>query len=329
MAIIRISHQKDYTCIANQSIRDKALSFKARGIHHLLLSYPDGWQINTDHLIHESDHDGRTAILSGLKELEESGYITRRKARDVRGRWIHESVVSELPQRRNTTSGKPDSGFSRVEKSRVGKPDPGEPDFILNTDPVSTDPSSTERKNTDLLSTHSQDARAREEVSEGDESGFVNFSGAEEEAQRQTAPRQPELHSPPPNVPPPPPAPPKGFGALADRRLNNLEKAPREWWGRWRVGSGPNQWHEGFVDWLTHNLIQGKTHTRPAVIGFLVNCEADRTGAALQKLDSYFDAYEKSWESQTGHSADEKWLAMAAKLYDNKKQLELEKKHAA
>lgn len=73
---------------------------------------------------------------------------------------------------------------------------------------------------------------------------------------------------------------------------------------------------------MTTNWIQGKKRDRCAVIGYLVNCEADRTGAALQKLDGFFDSYELSWEAQTGHSADEKWLALASKLYENSKETE-------
>jgi len=32
VTIIRVEHSKDYTCIANKAIRDKRLSFKARGL---------------------------------------------------------------------------------------------------------------------------------------------------------------------------------------------------------------------------------------------------------------------------------------------------------
>ncbi|NDJ20929.1 hypothetical protein GS682_04575 [Nostoc sp. B(2019)] len=96
---IRVSHQKNYTCITNVAIRDKRLSYKARGIHHLLLSYPDGWQVKIEHLVDESDEDGRTAVASGLVELENCGYLTRQQTRDPKtgrlGDW--ETVISEYP----------------------------------------------------------------------------------------------------------------------------------------------------------------------------------------------------------------------------------------
>jgi hypothetical protein len=96
---IRVNHQKNYTCITNSAIRDKRLSLKARGLHHLLLSYPDGWQVKIEHLVNESDKDGRTAIASGLRELEDCGYLVRRQTRDPKtgrlGEW--ETVISEYP----------------------------------------------------------------------------------------------------------------------------------------------------------------------------------------------------------------------------------------
>ena len=78
---IRIEHSKDYTVISNVAIRDTRLSFKSRGLHHLLLSYPNGWQINIEHLSDQSDKDGKDAVASALKELEAVGYLIRTQIR--------------------------------------------------------------------------------------------------------------------------------------------------------------------------------------------------------------------------------------------------------
>ena len=94
---IRVEHCKDYTVISNLAIRDKRLSFKSRGIHHLLLSYPDGWKINIAHLSEQSDKDGQSAIASALKELEQLGYLTRTQLKE-KGKIVgYESVIRELP----------------------------------------------------------------------------------------------------------------------------------------------------------------------------------------------------------------------------------------
>jgi hypothetical protein len=98
---IRVQHSKNYTVIANAAIRDTRLSFKARGLHHLLLSYPDGWQINTEHLSGQSDKDGKTSVLSALKELEQLGYLIRKQIRAGGKITAYESIIRELPQSEN------------------------------------------------------------------------------------------------------------------------------------------------------------------------------------------------------------------------------------
>jgi hypothetical protein len=127
---IRVQHSKDYTVIANAAIRDSRLSFKARGLHHLLLSYPDGWEINTEHLSDQSESDGKTSVCSALKELEKFGYLTREQAR-VNGRitgW--KSVIREISltkpskkaQKAHTARIKPESGFPAMENPATENP---------------------------------------------------------------------------------------------------------------------------------------------------------------------------------------------------------------
>ena len=99
MTIIRIEHSSDYTCLSNKTLRDKSLSYKARGLHHLLLSYPNNWTVNIDHLVTQSDKDGRAAVMSALSELQEHGYMTMRRVRDRQsGKFIGwEKVIRETP----------------------------------------------------------------------------------------------------------------------------------------------------------------------------------------------------------------------------------------
>lgn len=97
MTILRIKHSRNFTCIDNQVIRDTRLSFKARGLHHLLLSYPNDWRVSRDQLTTQSDKEGREAIGSALKELMALGYIERTKGKDESGRFVYESIVHELP----------------------------------------------------------------------------------------------------------------------------------------------------------------------------------------------------------------------------------------
>lgn len=150
MPVIRVEkHEKDYTCIHNQAIRDSRLSFRARGVHHLLLSYCDNWRINTDHLVDQSDEEGKTAIAKALKELEAKGYMTCQMIRDERGQFKGwEKIIRELPIPDSETlssatgktvygktrRGKTVTGKSGAGKTVSGKTVAGESDRIINTE---------------------------------------------------------------------------------------------------------------------------------------------------------------------------------------------------
>jgi len=98
--------QSHYTIISNDVLRDQQLSFRARGILASILSRPDNWRTDSESLARESK-EGRTAILTALKELEEVGYLQRKKYQNEKGHWVTESLVFDKPQ--NPTYGNPTS----------------------------------------------------------------------------------------------------------------------------------------------------------------------------------------------------------------------------
>jgi len=73
---LRLNVSIPFTQIPNALLNDSVLSFKAKGIFSYLLSKPDGWQFFTAD-IEKHGKEGRDAILSGLHELEEHGYLKR------------------------------------------------------------------------------------------------------------------------------------------------------------------------------------------------------------------------------------------------------------
>jgi hypothetical protein len=80
-----------YTQIANELLNFKNLSFKAKGIYAYLYSKPTDWDFAANRIALDG-LDGREAILSGLKELIDAGYLTRRKMPDGRMEyeiWVH------------------------------------------------------------------------------------------------------------------------------------------------------------------------------------------------------------------------------------------------
>ncbi|MFM6581593.1 MAG: hypothetical protein ACKPIX_18860 [Dolichospermum sp.] len=110
--------------IANKAIRDQRLSFRARGLHHLLLSYPNGWKVQVDHLVGESEKDGKDAVASALKELESLGYLTRTQIR-VKGKIVGcKSVIREL------SLDNPPAPKGRRGKKKQDLPQPDLPDTV-------------------------------------------------------------------------------------------------------------------------------------------------------------------------------------------------------
>ncbi|OWY63855.1 hypothetical protein B7486_50590 [cyanobacterium TDX16] len=160
MTIIRIEHSSNYTCISNQAIRDQRLSYKARGLHHLLLSYPNNWTVNINHLVAASDKDGRAAVMSALEELQEHGYMTMRRVRNEQtGQFVGwEKVIREtpIPQDEAIPAELRKSDVGRKARktgtaTEVGKSDVGKPEVRKS------DVSHTEVRKTALRSSHQTD----------------------------------------------------------------------------------------------------------------------------------------------------------------------------
>lgn len=78
---VRSHKDKNFSIVDLTNVLDQRLSWKAKGIFLYLISRPPEWKIWTNDLVDKST-DGQTSLYSGLKELEEAGYIHRVKRRD-------------------------------------------------------------------------------------------------------------------------------------------------------------------------------------------------------------------------------------------------------
>ena len=119
MSTIRVERRDRFTTVDRRAVNDQRLSFRARGVLIWLLDKPNGWRVDSKSIA-ASTREGRDAIRTALRELEECGYITRERMRAERGRWITETVVREIP------SGAWESG--------VGGPGVGKPGANTNTE---------------------------------------------------------------------------------------------------------------------------------------------------------------------------------------------------
>lgn len=88
----------NYTITSNSAIEDTSVSLKARMILVYLLSRPPGWVTSAERLAKTiSEKDGLSAIKSGLRELEQAGYLTRTRTRDEHGHWRWDHTITDRP----------------------------------------------------------------------------------------------------------------------------------------------------------------------------------------------------------------------------------------
>ena len=124
MAIIRAERKDPYTHLYNETLRDKRLSFKARGLLAYMLSMADNWKFYTKSIVSSSDKDGRDSVLSGLKELEACGYLRRKSKRNESGKFDSQDwLIVDRPVI------PPETGFPDT-----GKPDTDNPQLRTNKD---------------------------------------------------------------------------------------------------------------------------------------------------------------------------------------------------
>lgn len=117
--IVRLKKRENpYVVIDKAILCDEKLSWKARGLAAYLLSKPDDWSINERHLA-TCGPDGAAAVRSGLKELEQAGYLKRDRKRAEDGTFAWEATLYETPQPCRTF---PHMDYPRVDEPVSEKP---------------------------------------------------------------------------------------------------------------------------------------------------------------------------------------------------------------
>jgi hypothetical protein len=121
MTLIRTKHENNFSVISNKIAKDKNLSYKAKGIWFYAFTKPDDWVFYEKDLI-ENSKDGRDAVRSGLKELEEHGYLHRFRTRGPFGR-IQKSewIFFESPKKFSEAQKLFEEIFREIERQRAKK----------------------------------------------------------------------------------------------------------------------------------------------------------------------------------------------------------------
>lgn len=78
MAVFKAHKNENYTVLSNFHFKETGMSLKAKGLLSMMLSLPPEWDYSVEGLITLSS-DGETSVRSGLKELEEFGYLIRER----------------------------------------------------------------------------------------------------------------------------------------------------------------------------------------------------------------------------------------------------------
>jgi hypothetical protein len=118
-----IKEKIPFTQVANGVLTDKRLSAKAKGLYAYLYSKPDGWDFAIERMCLEMA-DGEYSISEGLRELQQFGFLTRKRQAD--GRIVHlvhfpptkpyleNHGVGQEPHRENPRQGKSLTGKTTV-----------------------------------------------------------------------------------------------------------------------------------------------------------------------------------------------------------------------
>lgn len=80
--MIKETVSKGFTKVPNYIVRDKAISFKARGVLNYMLSRPSGWKFFVNEIVTHSANEGKSSVQSALKELMGEGYVNLVTIRD-------------------------------------------------------------------------------------------------------------------------------------------------------------------------------------------------------------------------------------------------------
>lgn len=146
MIIRRGERPRRWTTIPNDVLEDERLTWEARGLLAFLLSKPDTWNVNREHLATQAPN-GVRSVRTILSALEAAGYLVRRRTKGDGGRIVWECLVYDQPQTQPGTIGALPTGGRSADGSCTGGPSAGgERAALVRTDLPSTEEAKTEEE---------------------------------------------------------------------------------------------------------------------------------------------------------------------------------------
>ena len=154
MAVFRVERTNNYTVMSNYHLRDKTISFKAKGLLSMMLSLPENWDYTLAGLARIS-LEGKDAIRAAVVELEKAGYVQRRQTTDKAGKFgSNEYIIREYPASHEPPPEKPSSAQPLPENPTTENPSTGSTQ-TGNPTQINKDTVKKEKSITDSVSTES------------------------------------------------------------------------------------------------------------------------------------------------------------------------------
>lgn len=144
MGILRKNKQSNFTTIDNHALKNKELSFKAKGMLVYMWSLPNDWIFYETEIVNHAT-DGISSVRGALKELQDAGYLLKQRKRDEKGKLKENDwLISDIPMF------SPDLDYPNLEKPNLEKPNL-ENHTLLNTNTTKD----LSKLNTDNTNNHS------------------------------------------------------------------------------------------------------------------------------------------------------------------------------
>jgi hypothetical protein len=90
---MKLNIKDNYGIAPNSLLNNKEMSLRAKGLFAYIQSKPDGWNFSAERIA-LSHVEGKEAIMSALKELENHGYLIRQKIHGERGKWEQTYILT-------------------------------------------------------------------------------------------------------------------------------------------------------------------------------------------------------------------------------------------
>ena len=82
----KLTIRNRYGTVPNELLNRTDISMKAKGLFAFMQSKPDGWSFSVERISNQT-LEGKEAIQSGIKELEDAGYLKRTPCKKSDGTW--------------------------------------------------------------------------------------------------------------------------------------------------------------------------------------------------------------------------------------------------